>query len=43
MSEVGHFKLVEMHVANAIRTSINFDWISLTGGSLHAKDWRMEL
>lgn len=35
MSEVGHFKSVELHVANAIRTSIDFDWIRLTGCSLH--------
>jgi hypothetical protein len=35
MSEVGHFKSVELHVANAIRTSVDFDWIRLTGCSLH--------
>jgi hypothetical protein len=35
MSEVGHFKSVELHVANAIRTSVDFDWTRLTGCSLH--------
>ena len=35
MSEVGHFKSVELHVANAIRTSVDFDWIRLAGCSLH--------
>jgi len=35
MSEVDHLKSVELHVANAIRTSVDFDWIRLTGCSLH--------
>jgi hypothetical protein len=37
MSEVGHFKSVELHVANAIRRSVDFNWIRLTGCSLHYK------
>jgi hypothetical protein len=35
MSEVGHFNSIELHLANSIRTSVDFDWIRLTGCSLH--------
>jgi hypothetical protein len=35
ISDVAHFKSVELHVANAIKKSVDFDWIRLTGCSVH--------
>jgi hypothetical protein len=35
MSEVARFKPVDLHIINAIKKSVDFDWIRLTGCSLH--------